>query len=59
MQKHATPTLAEIGRRTAEIRRGWSATERRRRAALAERCVAILALLTEVPQALRARGPTL
>lgn len=47
MHKQRAPTMEQIGRKAAQIRKGWSEAERRRRANIARRCSALLSLLPE------------
>jgi hypothetical protein len=47
MQKQRIPTVRQIGRKSAEIRKGWSEPERVRRAETARRCLLLLALLPD------------
>jgi hypothetical protein len=47
MQKQRIPTTKQIGRKSAEIRKGWPEPERLRRAEIARRCLAMLALLPD------------
>jgi hypothetical protein len=46
MHKRA-PTMQQISRKAAEIRKRWPEAERRRRADIARRCVALLSLMPE------------
>jgi hypothetical protein len=51
MQKQRIPTVRQIGRKAAEIRKGWSESERVRRAETARRCLLVLALFPDAPHA--------